>query len=134
MEDAQATTLTTLGVQMQYLRADVERQAKLLQDISLSLRALTAVEIHQEQILGSMVEGKHRMDNLEKRVDVVEQALPGLIETRRWVVGGIVSAVAMMAAALFQLSVLGPLTQMQNEHSSPQAPAPRPKFPFEVRP
>lgn len=107
------TTLATLSAQMRYIQQDVERQAKMLLEISTSLRALTAVEIHQEQILSSMVKGEGRMEALDKRLDTVEREMPSLLETRKWVVGGVLAAVGMMAAAIFQLTILAPALQSQ---------------------
>lgn len=46
-------------------------------------------------------------ENLDKRLSAIEVAMPGLKESRTWVVLGILSGLGMMGAALAKLVLVG---------------------------
>lgn len=46
-------------------------------------------------------------DNLDKRLSVIEIALPGLKELRKWVIMGVLGGLGMIGAALLKLVLVG---------------------------
>lgn len=46
-------------------------------------------------------------ENLSKRLAAIEVALPGLKELRRWVIGGVLSGIGMIGAAVLHLVLKG---------------------------
>lgn len=50
-----------------------------------------------------------RREDLDKRMRILETDAPSYKELRRWVIGGVLTGIAMMGAALFKVWVADPL-------------------------
>jgi hypothetical protein len=116
-----------LDANMKHFESELKRHGDMLSSISQSLQTLARVEQSQVEIKDRLKEGSVKLTEHEKRIvlveaiipqvvsnardlgDVdkrliaVETALPSLVETRRWVIAGILAGVAMIGVALIKL-------------------------------
>lgn len=102
----QSAEARVIAVSLAHLAEETKRNADALVSVSDSLRMLTSVEQQQRHILDSLKEGSIKMTDHEKRLQVVEQHLPALLEMRKWVVTGVLAGVGMMGAALVKLVIV----------------------------
>lgn len=88
---------------MQHMHEELVRQSKTLESISQSLQLLAKVEQSQIHINERLKDGGTKIGDHEKRLAELEAKMPGLVEVRRWVVGGILAGIGMMAIAVVKL-------------------------------
>ena len=99
-----------LGQMLSGVRGDVSDVKDQIERMAQTLHALAGLEIqHQEtrkaleRSFTSIERVDHRVDDLDRRQQVVEVAMPGLKEARLWVIamaGGAVSIILIALAAL----------------------------------
>jgi len=58
-----------------------------------------------ERDLSTAAETRRKADDIDNRLSSIERDLPGLRELRRWVVGGVLSGLAMITASLISFLV-----------------------------
>ena len=109
--------------QVHQMGTGMVRMESKLDTIGETLSVLVRIEERQAQVHQRLIEGAQRMNDLdartkaielaqppelEKRLLAIETAMPGLKETRRWVVMGILGGLGMMGAALGHLVLVAP--------------------------
>jgi hypothetical protein len=92
-----------LEASLNHMRAEMTRHGNTLSSINDSLRILTKVEQSQADIRDRLHQGSEKMEKHENRLAMIEQKLPGLIELRRWVIGGILSGLSMLGLGVVKL-------------------------------
>lgn len=97
-----------LTAEFQHFRSELGRQGDTLKAISDSLRILTRLEESHTHVLEQLKNGSMTMTDHERRLQDVEKTLPALIETRKWVIGGIIAGVSMIGIALMKLVIVDP--------------------------
>lgn len=92
--------ISALESEVAHTRATSDRIERRLESIDENLKIL--VRIEERQIAASQ-----RMDAAEEvqkehgtRLSVIEVKMPGLLESRRWIVGGVLASVGMIGIAL----------------------------------
>lgn len=76
-----------------------------LDSIGQSISLLVRIDERQVAISERLQMGAATMQKHEERIATIEAAMPGLKETRGWVVLGILAGVGMIGAALLKLVV-----------------------------
>jgi hypothetical protein len=89
-----------------HIQEEFKRQGATLSGINQSLQVLARVEQSQVHISERLKEGSTKLSDHEIRLAKIESRMPGLAEMRRWVVGGILSGVAMIGVALVKLVII----------------------------
>jgi hypothetical protein len=95
-----------IAAQLGHLTDETRRNADGIAAIGESLHVLTRLEENQSHIAEKLKEGSMRMSDHERRLQIVEQDLPGLRELRKWVIAGVLAGLGMVGASLFKLVVL----------------------------
>jgi hypothetical protein len=93
---AMRSSIDKLADGMSVLIKVEERQAVLIDEMSRLAAMHSAIE----------VKGEAAHDAIYLRLTEIEKVMPGLIETRRWVVSGIIAGVAMMLIAVASLVIV----------------------------
>lgn len=88
------------------LHANVGRVEEKIDNIAETLNALVRIDERQSMINERLDTGGVTMRDHETRLQMIETAMPGLREVRRWVVTCLLSCVAMLAAALIKLVLI----------------------------
>ena len=110
-----SVTLARLLERTEFLQRDQARQAEAMTSMSTSMADLAIVKVQQTQILNSLIESRERTDMLERRMAAIEKELPGLRETRRWIVFALISIVGMVGAAVLKVTIVDPAQQARLE-------------------
>lgn len=113
-----------IATSLSHLAQETKRNADAVAAIGESLHILTRLEETQANVVDKLKEGSMRMTDHEKRLQRVEQELPGLQETRKWVVAGVLAGISMMGGALIKLVVVDVPRMQQYAPASAQAPVP----------
>lgn len=95
-----------IGVSLSHLVEETKRNADAVASISESLHVLTSIETSQREVMERLKEGSIRMTDHEKRLQLIEQNMPALLEMRKWVMAGILAGVGMIGTALLKLVIL----------------------------
>lgn len=85
------------------LEHDSKKKDQILGSISESLERLVKLEERHAETRDSLSRAFNRIDGLEERLEVIEKALPPLIEMRAWFLGGIGLIVSGVLTALLAL-------------------------------
>jgi hypothetical protein len=119
-----------LDVNMQNIQRELARQGDTLQSINASLQALTKLEEGHKHVTEQLRAGSVTMAKHEDRIVKIETVLPPLVETRKWVIGGILTGVSMIGLATLKLVIVDPVQRQQAivyvpaQTGTLQAPAP----------
>jgi hypothetical protein len=105
-----------LSMQLAYLRSDVSEVKSSVSNMASTLAGLVRIEEQQssfrEGLSRAFTENaktnKHA-EELDKRIDKIEGELPSYRGLRRWVIGGILTGIAMLSIALFNQLVIDPM-------------------------
>lgn len=131
-----------IGASLSHLASETKRNADAVEQINQSLRVLTRLEQAHGTVLDKLKEGSMRMTDHEGRLLTIEKYMPGLLETRKWVVGGVLAGIAMIGGALFKLVILdvpripqyvvqqpmqAPIGMQPSPQQYQQAPPPQPQ-------
>lgn len=120
IEDATDRRLRAVEISMDELKRAVTQVAEainrlvLIEERSLETkrtidRAFETLKDHEsrirqyEEIKSFMQENRSTINDHEQRLREVEEKMPLLVETRRWVVMGVLSGLSMMGAGLIKL-------------------------------
>ncbi len=110
--------IAVLEHEMQQTRETSQRMEHKIDSIADTLRSLVRIEERQvaanvrmaatEQAVqeqGRLIKGLQieMPENLDKRLVSIETKMPGLVESRRWVVTGVLAGVGMIGIALVHL-------------------------------
>lgn len=95
-----------ISTQLGHLVTETKRNADAVAAIGESLHVLTRLEESQGNVVEKLKEGSMRMSDHERRLQVVEQELPGLRELRKWVIAGVIAGVSMVGVALMKLVIV----------------------------
>ncbi len=95
-----------LGLTLSHIAQETKRNADAVVAINETLHILTRLEQAQGHVLDKLKEGSMRMTDHEKRLKDIESNMPGLLETRKWVIMGVLAGLGMMGMALVKLVIL----------------------------
>lgn len=123
-----------LGVMLSQLASETKRNADAVVAINESLHVLTRLEQGQGHVLDSLKEGRIKMEKHESRLQEIEKHMPALIESRRWVVSGVLAGVGMIALALVKLVILDVPRIPAYSPAIYATPAPAPQQPAPAAP
>lgn len=113
-----------IGATLAHLASETKRNADAVVSINENLHVLTRLEQAQGHILDRLRDGATQMNDHERRLRELEQPMPGLLELRRWVVGGVIASVSMMGLALAKLVIVDVPRIPAYHVPSPIPPAP----------
>lgn len=65
-----------------------------------AMTSVVRLEVQHQQVSMAMSTLREKQDATEKRVDALERLMPGLVETRKWIVGWLVAGVGVVGLAL----------------------------------
>lgn len=74
-----------------------------LDGIAETLQSLARIEERQMSTTERLRNGAETMQDHEERLRAIEVRMPGLVESRKWVVMGVLSGVGMIGAALLHM-------------------------------
>jgi t-SNARE complex subunit (syntaxin) len=97
-----------LGVMVENVQKDVGRVETSVNALHDKMSILGRLEERQNQNTESIVRAFQEITNLDVRVVALEEPMPGLKETRKWVVSGVIGIVTVVCAAVLYLVVNGP--------------------------
>lgn len=113
----------TLGETVVEVRGTVARMDGKLDGITQTLTSLVRIEERQVSTNERLTSGAAKMgdqearirklelsvpDGLDKRLSAIETAMPSLIESRKWVVMGVLAGIGMIGAGLVKLLFINP--------------------------
>lgn len=76
---------------------------KKVDDIGQSMLMLARLEERHTSVTEQLALGSKVMSNMEVRLALVEQKMPGLTEMRSWVIGGVLSGAGMIGLGILKL-------------------------------
>lgn len=89
------------------LRDDVRDVKDTMRDMAKSLEQLVRIEEQQKDMRSAIGRAfdeikaeRMKREELESRVGSMEQAMPGMQEMRRWLIGGVTSVITLLVAAV----------------------------------
>lgn len=110
--DAGEPTPSRLAIEMGELRGTVVAVDRKVDDLRTSMGKLTEamtsvvrLEVQHQQVSLSLQSARDQQAALEKRVDAVERLMPGLVETRAWIVRWMLVVVGVVGTAVLALVV-----------------------------
>lgn len=111
MEDGAMSALSSLearviGASLAHLTTETKRNSDALQQIGESLHVLTRLEVTQTDIAERLKEGSMKMTDHEKRIQSLEQEMPGLREMRKWGITAILAVLGMLGTALVKIVII----------------------------
>jgi hypothetical protein len=130
-----------VSMQLAYLRTDLSEVKATMGSMATSLASLVRIEEQQstmrqglDRAFLAIQKGDDRdgmirveidkLDNdIGRRLTAIENELPNYRGLRRWVIGGILAGIAMMAVALFSQFVIDPMKRGWNTQPQVQKPA-----------
>ena len=121
-----------IGASISHLASETKRNADAVVAINESLHVLTRPETAQTNVLDRLKEGSVRMTDHERRIQLIEQCMPGLNELRSWVIGGVLAGVGMMGAALVKLVIVD--IPRLPVYTQPATPPPQPAVTAPAKP
>lgn len=74
--------------------------------ITDALQSLVRIEERQINTAEKLHTGAGKMGDHENRLRCIEKEMPGLVEQRKWVVGGVLTGLGMIGMALLKLVVM----------------------------
>lgn len=96
-----------LAVQLSALREDFKEVKETMRGVARSLEQLVRIEEQQKDMRAAIgrafddIKGnRQKHDELESRVGLVEQAMPGMKEMRNWLIGGILTLISLFTSAV----------------------------------
>jgi hypothetical protein len=117
-DDAMTSTeARLLAAGIMELKSDVGDMRLSLQGMQRAMEALVRIDEQQINMRSSIGrafdevrEERQKREALDSRLHLLEVDAPSYKELRRWVVGGVLTGVAMLAAALLKVVVLDPVS------------------------
>jgi hypothetical protein len=99
----QRISTEVLNAYIASLKEDFVGMREQLASIVESLQVLARVEQRQLTMIAELSKKDDNDRDIERRISVIEQVMPGLKELRAWVVGGMVTGVTMMLISVASL-------------------------------
>ncbi len=120
MEHVDAMTSTEarlLAGTLSELKSDMGEMRASLSGMQRAMEALVRIDEQQITIRGAIgrafdeiKEERNKRDGLDARVQKLEVDAPSYKELRRWVIGGVLAGMGMLAAALLKIIVIDPMS------------------------
>lgn len=105
-----------LAVKIDALKQDVGEMRSSVGAMARSMEALVRLEEQQRDMRGAVQRAfdelkaeSGKREELAREITNIKSELPGYRELRRWVIGGVLAGVGMMAAALISLLIVDPM-------------------------
>lgn len=102
-----------LTIELGELRGVVKGVDGKVDDLRTSMAKLTEamtqvvrLEVKHDQVAAGTSALRDRQDLLDRRVDVLEREMPGLVEARQWIVRAMVTVVGLVGMAVIGLVVI----------------------------
>jgi ElaB/YqjD/DUF883 family membrane-anchored ribosome-binding protein len=105
-QDHASPAIDMLVHKVSRLSTDMTSVMTNMTQLTAGMTALIRIEERQQQIVERLSDGTEKMKQLDDRVRDVELAMPQLVETRKWVIGGVLAGVGMIGAALLKLVMI----------------------------
>lgn len=114
------------------VQSDVSEIKGTLAKLTDAVTGIERLETRQIALVGEIEAARKSQSSFETRIASIEHQMPGLLELRKWVVGGMVTGIGMMLVAVASL-VLYPrqyvvLTSQAPPAIAKSAPAPATHF------
>ena len=97
-----------LETKLDALSDDVREIRNRLDTVGEALVTLTRLEERHEQTSAALSRTFATLESQHAKIDALEREIPALVETRKWVVSGVVAGVGMVLAALVKTVVVDP--------------------------
>lgn len=94
-----------LEQRVSHVGESIERVEATVNSIAETLSSLVRIEERQVAINNKLAEGSVAMSLQDARIKAIELTMPGLSELRKWVIGGVLSGIGMIGAAVVHLVV-----------------------------
>ena len=126
-ETLSSTEARVLGTILGDVRNDVSGMREDLRAITTTLQTLAKLEVQHQETRGALDRCFTAQDKLSTRIDGVDDRLqkmeivmPGLRETRTWIVGLVIGCVGLVFLALAAVVMRPPTVMQPYEIRSPQ--------------
>lgn len=110
--DHNEPTPSRLAVEVGELRGSVLAVDRKVDDLRAGMSKLTdamtsvvRLEVQHQQVSLNTTVTREKVESLERRTEAVERLMPGLVETRSWVIRWVLSVVAAALVAVGALVV-----------------------------
>lgn len=100
---AQYVNPEVLQAYLSGVKEDVTEIKGTLSKLTEAVAGIERLETRQLALISDIDGTRKAQSDFERRVAKIEQILPGLIELRRWVVGGMVTGIGMMLISVASL-------------------------------
>ncbi len=112
-----STEARLLAGTLSELKTDVGEMRSSLLGMQRAMEALVRIDEQQITIRGAIgrafdeiKEERSKREDLDARVQKLEVDAPSYKELRRWVIGGVLAGMGMLAAALLKIIVIDPMS------------------------
>lgn len=109
--DAGEPTPNRLAIEMGELRGTVVAVDRKVDDLRTGMGKLTEamtsvvrLEVQHQQVSMAMNTLRDKQEGLEKRLESVERLMPGLVETRTWVIRWVLAAVGAVGVLVIAVA------------------------------
>lgn len=110
---------TVLALKLDHLKEQMTDVVKLIAQMQETLKVLVRVEEQQRDFRGAIERAFADIKIARERIDLLEREMPSNRTMRRWVYGGVITGVGMIAAALFNLLVIAPMYRGYGYNQAP---------------
>jgi hypothetical protein len=93
-------------LRIEHLEKAVEKIDHKIDGITDALQSLVRIEERQISTAERLNTGAGKMSDHEARIRAIEKEMPGLIEQRKWVVGGVLAGIGLIGMALLKLVLI----------------------------
>lgn len=105
-----------MAVALADLRSDMSEMRQSLNGVQKALESLVRMDEQQNnqrqaisRAFDEIAKERDRRETMESRVHLLEVDAPSYRELRRWVIGGVLTGLTLMGAAVFKLLISDPL-------------------------
>lgn len=90
---------------VEHIRSDVTRAVDGIDELRGALTILSRHQVTMEGLVSDNRATREVMTGIDKRVQVIEQQMPGLVESRAWMVRAMLGVLAIVGVAVVGLVV-----------------------------
>ena len=101
--DVVTSRVDSLTKDLSRVEKTVDGMDAKIDGLGLSLLLLARLEERQQGISAALAINAATMITTDRRIALIENKLPGLVEMRTWVISGLLAGVGMIALALVKL-------------------------------
>lgn len=90
------------------VEASLGRIEDAISQIAETMHMLTRLETQHEATAQAVGRVFDKTDNLEARIEAIEVVMPGLKETRSWIVSGVIGVMGLLGVSVLGLVLVAP--------------------------